>query len=223
MLKKGEDSLEVKVAKTEEEKEKIFRFRYEVYVKEMGRPCYADHKNEMIRDSFDKTAHNLYIESKGNICATARVNFKKESNLEFEKEYKIDQFYPYYPGSVSEISKFIVEKTKRDRRIAIFFTKELYSFGVEKGSKIDFINCNEPLDKFYEKMGYRRYQENFEHPEYGSVVPMVILLQDISHLEKIDSPLYKVAKGMGIEKDYGVEEIKSKFNLYNVHINKKKN
>ncbi|MFW6383420.1 MAG: N-acyl amino acid synthase FeeM domain-containing protein [Nanoarchaeota archaeon] len=215
------NTFHVNVAETQKEKEEIFRLRYDIYIGEMGRPSHADHENKFIKDSLDETAHLLYITQKGKACGTARINFKKESNTEFEEEYRIKEFESYFPNEISETSKFMMEKSWRKSRLPVFFAKELYRHGVENGSKIDFINCNEPLDCLYEKLGYRRYQENFKHPEYGSVVPMVLLTYDVSYLKQVNSPLSKVAQELGISEDKGVDEVKSNFNLYTVHLNKK--
>lgn len=64
----------------------------------------------------------------------------------------------------------------------------IYDFWRNRDISFDFINVNEPLDKFYEALGYRRYMPDFRHPEFGAVVPMVMVVNDVEHLRKVGSP-----------------------------------
>ena len=55
---------DIKVASSDEDREQIFRFRYDVYVTEMGKsPAEADHQKKIIRDELDEDAHLLYAEN----------------------------------------------------------------------------------------------------------------------------------------------------------------
>ena len=52
---------DIKVARSDEDRERIFRFRYDVYVTEMGKsPAEADHQKKIIRD---KTKYDTQIEA----------------------------------------------------------------------------------------------------------------------------------------------------------------
>ncbi len=51
-------------ARSEEEKEAVYRFRYEIYVSEMGRYAgIADHENLRFREPEDDTARIFYAAS----------------------------------------------------------------------------------------------------------------------------------------------------------------
>jgi predicted GNAT family N-acyltransferase len=211
-------SIEFKLAQTDEEKEAIFRFRYQIYIEEMNRPAHADHEKRQITDSFDKTAHIFYVERNQELVATARTNFQRESPIEFEKEYLLEQFGDYYPDRISTTSKLMVSNSNRNGRLTPYIINQLYKYTIRNKIAIDFINCNEPLDSLYEKMGYRRYRDNIAHKEFGSVVPMVLFLYDIEHLRKINSPFFKVAEELKIEPDSSFESIKNKLNPYNIRL-----
>ena len=63
-------------ARTEEEKEAVYRFRYEVYVAEMGRyRSVADHKRRLFREPEDDSARIFYVAKEGEVLATSRFSW----------------------------------------------------------------------------------------------------------------------------------------------------
>ena len=53
-------------ASTSDERERIFRFRYRIYVQEMGKqPSYADHVNSRLCDDMDQNNGRRYMRSIG--------------------------------------------------------------------------------------------------------------------------------------------------------------
>jgi len=67
-----------------------------------------------------------------------------------------------------------------------------YSHALEHGILFDFINCNPPLESMFERFGYRRYTGRIQHPEYGDVLPLVLPVTDLEHLEDIGSPFARI-------------------------------
>ena len=63
------------LAATEEEKEAVYRFRYDVYVEEMGRYGEAaDHENRRLVEPEDETARIWYAAEDGQVVATQRIS-----------------------------------------------------------------------------------------------------------------------------------------------------
>lgn len=63
-------------AETEDEKEAVYCFRYEIYVEEMNRYReIADHENRMFREPEDDTARIFYAAQDGQVVATSRFNW----------------------------------------------------------------------------------------------------------------------------------------------------
>ena len=69
--------MEIRIAETKEERDEVFRFRYQIYVEEMQIDCSADHKKKKLTDDLDKTAHIFYAQKDNQIIATGRMNLKK--------------------------------------------------------------------------------------------------------------------------------------------------
>ena len=64
------------LAETEEEKEAVYRFRYDIYVEEMGRSsAAADHENRRLVESEDETARIWYAAQDGEVVATHRFSW----------------------------------------------------------------------------------------------------------------------------------------------------
>jgi len=119
---------------------------------------------------------------------TVRINLRKNWPLEFENEYGMFNFSPYYPEHVSTTTKFMIRPEHRGSIITLQFASFIYEFWRDNGIAFDFINVNSPLDLFYERLGYRKYKENFLHPEFGEVIPMVLVVFDVEYLRQVQSP-----------------------------------
>jgi len=104
---------EFKMATTEEEKQRIFRFRYKIYVEEMNRPTHADHDKRIITDFMDETGYLFYTPLEGDLIATARVNFLKDGPIEFEGEYKLQKI-PTYKDAISTTTKLMISPEYRN-------------------------------------------------------------------------------------------------------------
>jgi hypothetical protein len=66
----------MRLATSEEEKEAVYRFRYDVYVVEMGRSSAAtDHDNRRLVELEDETARIWYAAQDGEVVATHRFSW----------------------------------------------------------------------------------------------------------------------------------------------------
>ena len=59
--------------------------------------------------------------------------------------------------------------------------------------RFDFAHCAPSLVQLYERLGYRRYSDNFMDHDGAYQVPMVLLLEDYGHLGIIRSPFARLA------------------------------
>ena len=69
-----------------------------------------------------------------------------------------------------------------------------YKFGRDNDIKFCIIDSYPHLVQLYHQMGYRFYMHNIRHPDYGSVIPMVLILEDIEYFREIRSPFYRAAR-----------------------------
>ena len=196
-------SSEIKVATTEEERFRIYRFRYDIYVKEMGkRPTVADHSRQIIRDELDDAdAHLLYAEHNGQIIGSVRLNCRTKNQFpaSWERIYDVQKFTPDFGDHISMTSRMMVGQDWRGSSIPAALVGAVYQAGREMGSKFDFCNCAPSLLEFYEQIGFRRFTDGFIDEDNGYRVPLVMVVRDIEHLKRVRSPLYRVARNFSHE------------------------
>jgi predicted GNAT family N-acyltransferase len=198
---------DIQVARRDEDRERIFRFRYDVYVTEMGKsPAEADHQKKIIRDELDEDAHLLYAEDEGQIVGTVRLNCRSKKKFPdvWEQRYDIEKFAPSFGDHISMTSRMMVAKDYRGSSVPAALVGAVYSAGREMGSKFDFCNCAPSLLEFYEQIGFRRFTDGFVDEDNGYHVPLVMVVRDTQYLRQVRSPLYRVARNFEHEPETGV-------------------
>ena len=188
---------DIKVACSDEDRQRIFQFRYDVYVTEMGKsPTEADHEKKIIRDELDDDAHLLYAEDEGHIIGTVRLNYRTKEKFPsvWEQRYEIETFASSFGDHISMTSRMMVAKDYRGSSVPAALVGAVYSAGREMGSKFDFCNCAPSLLEFYEQIGFRRFTDGFMDEDNGYRVPLVMLVRDTQYLKQVRSPLYRVAR-----------------------------
>lgn len=185
----------IREATSKEDREQVYRLRYEIYIEEMGRTqTYADHERRMITEPFDDTAHLLLAENDENPVGTARINFRKEGSLECEELYDLDQFGPYFPAAISMTTKLMIREAARGSGLAGKLAMAAYRMARENETLLDFIDSKPHLVRLYQQMGYRFYKENINHPDFGTSVPLVLFCGDVDYLRSIRSPFFRLAR-----------------------------
>lgn len=183
----------IRLVRTEAEKEAIYRFRYDIYVKEMQRPQqYADHTCAMIREPLDETAHLFGAFLGKRIVGTLRLNFARETELGYYQElYEMNWAGEFHPAHTSISTKFMVAREYRGSQLGLKIAVAAYRFLRSHKIEFNFIDCNSHLLSLFRLLGYRQHRPNICHPEYGEVTPLVLALSDEAHLKAIRSPFRK--------------------------------
>lgn len=188
--------VDIRPVVTDHELRQVYQFRYSVYVEEMKRPQrYANHESRIVVEPLDTHAHILAAFDKDKLVGTVRINFCRDSNLNYYEElYGLREFASHhYPFAVSITTKFMVAREYRRTLLSARLATELYKLALREGIKVDFIDCNAHLESYFESLGYRRYKPPVNHHEYGQVLPMMLNLTDLNHLKHVRSPFYKPA------------------------------
>jgi hypothetical protein len=186
--------LDIKIAQSDSERMEAYKLRYRVYIQEMQAPITANHKQKIIKDKYDRHATLFYAQVGALSIATGRVILRKDGEVELEDIYDLEKFKPFYPDCISTTSRFVIEEPYRSLSFAKNFANEMYRFGSKNGVAFDFINIDESHYSFYKRLGYRSYKENFNDPEWGESIPLVLALHDYKYLSKIRSPFYTGTK-----------------------------
>jgi predicted GNAT family N-acyltransferase len=187
----------IKTAETEQERQRIFRFRYEIYVKEMGKtPDCADNTKQILCDKLDEWAVLLYSEVDGEVVGTVRLNYLEGQAYpeHWNQIYRIPFFSKTFGERVSIISRMIVAKAWRGSTVSGLLLAALYRKGREMGSRLGFCNCVPSLLDFYEQIGFRRFAPGFIDENDSYRVPLVLVGDDLQHMKNVRSPLLRVAR-----------------------------
>jgi Acetyltransferase (GNAT) domain len=190
---KNDSRYTIRRAETRQDREAVYRLRYEVYVEEMGRTQVdaADHRTRRIVDSLDENGVLLAaFDREGNVIGTLRTNHAAQGSLgHYEHWYGMAQYAKEaHPYATTITTKLILRPEYRRTTLAL----RLITHGYEEGfahSRYNFLDCIPELEGFYKKLGCIVHRPRFLHPEYGELVPLVMPMHDLSHLRTVRSPL----------------------------------
>lgn len=186
----------IRQAETDEERDRIFRFRYLIYIEEMGKPMPgANHEQRILQDGFDARSTQLYIERDGDIAGVLRIIWGNDGlPPTYVSWYGLDRFQHFPPSEISFTGRMMVAEKYRNSPLAMSLAREAYRLGRERGVAFDFIHTTPPLIPFFERLGHRRYNGDFVDPDLGPRTPMVLVLEDCAHLETSQSPFAATAR-----------------------------
>lgn len=180
---------EIRLAETKEELEALYRFRYKIYVEEMGRVQHdADHVNKRIVDELDDGANNLVAYKKGQIVGAARVNLNESITPFYRDFYKIFDQVGTTSNNISIVTRLMLAPEVRKSTLTYRLFIACYEFGLWRGTKFNFVDCNDHLIDLFMSFGYSYYIGKVTHPEYGLVNPLIINLHDELNLRASNSP-----------------------------------
>ena len=181
----GFRNLEIKVAETEEEREKCYRLRYDVFAQHgfIDRNRYPDGR---VTDEYDDISVIFYASrrndgGKEEIVGTIRVTPPTEKGFQIEELFDVSKWKQEYGDSLWESSKVVVKNPGKEGFGALLgLAGAVYRFLRENDLRaIVYMTgvWNEPM---YRKLGViRAYPEIKKHPN-GQ--PTVALLWDVGNV-----------------------------------------
>ncbi len=190
-------AIQIRLVTKPEEREAVYRFRYEVYIEEMQRQQrYADKVNRMIKEPLDDKGHILAaFDDAAKVVGTYRINLSSKSELGYYEDiYQMNWAGQFHPSHTSISTKLMVSQHYRGSTLPVRIAIEAYRWARQHQVEFDFIDCNDHLFSFFIYLGYRDFRGKIFHPEYGEVIPMILVLSDEAHLERVRSPFAKVMK-----------------------------
>lgn len=186
-------ALEIREARAEE-RDALYRFRYTIYVEEMGRRQeYADHVGRRIQEPLDAGAFHLVAVQAGTIVGALRINRGTDEAIGYYRDlYRMELAGPWFPERTTMITKFMVAAPLRKSSLALRLCESAFEWGCRNGARFDFIDCNPGLRALFLRLGYRQVQPDVVHPEYGRVHPLVLSTADAEHLAAVGSPFRRI-------------------------------
>jgi hypothetical protein len=173
-------TVEVFRARSERDREELFRFRYAVYVQEMGRyRRTADHEGRRLIEPED--AHSFLYgarEDDGRVVGTSRLTFGADGfSARQIDQYSLGPFLSEVPARLMAIGERLMVTPSLRGSTVTSMLRELARKDVEAGGvRLVFGNCEPHLLSMNLATGGRTYAEhNINSEEAGYLIPLVFL------------------------------------------------
>ncbi len=189
----------VYTADTRAEREAIWRFRYDIYVRELGKTiASADHENGWIRDDDedDPEVTLFYTGSLADVTGTLRIDAWAPGRVPpaTAKKYRFASATGLLGQTLAEGSRLMVRRRLRGKLIMPALSRAGFSRWLEKGARAAFAYCAPGLVGGYRRLGFRPYGSDMIETADGLRVPLVMSLDDVAHFRVVNSPLLSLAR-----------------------------
>jgi hypothetical protein len=165
------------LAETPEEKEAVYRFRYSVYVEEMGRyQNTADHTNRRLVEPEDDHSLIFFATDGADVVATARLTWGRVGFSERQiRQYSLQPFLDELPVERMAVGeRAMVEPQRRGSGLLDDLREHAQGLVEDDDIRIVFGACEPHLLSLYLGMGHRTYADkNINSAEAGYLIPLV--------------------------------------------------
>ncbi len=183
-----------------EEREAVYRFRYTVYVEELGRKLAAgaDPDRRVICDEDDERDYtlHLYTGRPGEVSGSLRLCHWEPGQV--PEHHAAPLSMHVFPGirqtGVGEIGRLMIHPTMRGRLVLLSLIRAMYDAAAQRGCELLFCNCAPGLVPHYRRLGMRPYRAPLVPTEDGLEVPLVGVMSDAAYLQRMGSALAPLAR-----------------------------
>ena len=175
-------AFDVGLADSDEQKEAVYRFRYSVYVEEMGRyQGSADHEGRRLVEPDDAQSWVFYARAHdGEVVGTARLSWGGFGFSERQvDEYGLGSFLAELPPEqVGLGERVMVKSALRGSGLVEELLRCREDVALAHDVRIQFSACEPHLLSLYLGQGRRTYSiKNINTPEAGYLIPLVAFPQ----------------------------------------------
>jgi len=194
--------IQIALAETEDEKRAVYRFRYSIYVEEMGKyRNVADHEQRLFSEPCDAHSRIFYATENGEVVATARATWGGDAPLpqRMIEQYGLAPFLAELPQSaVSVGERGMVVPRLRGTDLFLRLIGASLRFANEHRIQVCFGDCEPHLLNLYLGLGQRTYsKKNVNSAEAGYLIPILFVPEDVAYLRRINSPLLEYVHDFG--------------------------
>ncbi len=183
--------MEIDLAQTKAERDRIYRFRYQVYIKELGKNYLADkqsHVQVMLKDELDADAFHFYLNNRNkDVIGTMRIRFIDSEDVEF-KHFRLHDQYEHC--KLATVGRLMVARSNRAMMVGSQFTLKAFEFGLQNGIDFCFIEVEQRLSPLYERLGFKKISST-ENSSGEMRIHFCLDLNDTKYLKTINSPFLR--------------------------------
>ena len=189
-------------AVTDEQKDAVFRFRYQVYVEEMHRyRSIADHRKRQLREDVDDRSRLYLVTDKGRTVGALRFSWGGDAPFidRHIVQYDLKPFLDCMPPEQLVVGeRFMVAPEYRGTDLLFRMFQTYLKFANDHRIQLIIGDCEPHLLNLYMGLGFRTYtKRNVNSPETGYLIPLVMVPEDMGYMRRIGSPLLKVLADFG--------------------------
>lgn len=162
--------------------ERIGRFRYQVYVEELGRrAAFADHARQTLIEPADHLPGTaiFYTEEDGRLTGTARASLGP-SPEELEPYAAVTDAPPLRALAGARkvlVTRLMVAPTARGLGDAAALVQACFQFSCEQDVVLGLASCKPALQPFFQRSGFAVCGPDYVHADAGVQRPMFMVVE----------------------------------------------
>jgi hypothetical protein len=181
MEQRTAQDVEVRLATTDEEREAVYRFRYGVYVEELGRyRAEADHERRRLADPEDARSWLVYATHGGEVVASFRITWGGDgfSPRQIE-QYQLAPFLAELPPEVMAVGeRTMIAPSWRGTDLMAALGEVSEPISLAHDVRVVFGACEPHLISFYACLQRPYGTRNINSPGAGFLIPLVSFPQE---------------------------------------------
>ncbi len=185
-------------ARSAQEREAIYRFRYSIYGRELRRDYPGmDHDRGILAQAEDERPETRlwYTGSPGEITATARARVWDSPPAEVVDELSLHRLPP---AKIAYLERTMVRPTLRGKLLFASILWHGYERLMREGVELCVLTCVPGLARHYVRLGARPYGAKLVEGASSVEVPLMIVMNDPDHLRAMKSfmlgPMKRMAR-----------------------------
>ena len=159
----------------------------------MGYPFPGvDHRGRRLADAFERPTRRLMAEEGGQLVGTLQFNWGAECPFTEEERriYRLSDFVALVGDESTMIaSRFMTRPSHRDSDLPARMLDAMFEFALDNEVKLLVADCRPHLINNYLRLGFRTYANTYNDPTVGMLAPLIFVIDDVAHLERIKSRL----------------------------------
>lgn len=181
------------VATSEPRLGQIYRLRYRRFVVEQGKAYSGVLPDGTLIDAEDALSRQIAYFEDGRLVAALRQTALKDISPDgYLADLAVSARMTCAPSTIV-CSRFVTEGDARSLRAVVALFRLAYEIGLDLGVRHSVLSTREALVSLFETFGYRQTGGSYEHPVAGTQFIMLLDLNDTDHLNRIGSPLARIA------------------------------
>ncbi len=168
--------LEIRTATTPEENEAVYRFRYSIYVQEMGRyQTIADHTRRRLADPEDDRSWIVYAHDGTNVVGTIRLTWGGDGFSDRQiSQYGLGPFLEEIPAAVMAVGeRAMICPAWRGGDLFAELANGTQELITRHDVRVVFGACEPHLLSLYSRYQRPYATRNINSPEAGYLIPLI--------------------------------------------------